>query len=493
MNFWPLNPLIYEINTWVWLNDLSMQEGRIVTLGNVPEKVWDEIAAFRFDAIWLMGVWQRSPLSIAISNRHPGNLSDFYRALPDFTPEDNVGSPYSVRGYVVDEHLGGTHGLAVARKELQKRGIRLILDFVPNHLAHDHRWVTEHPDYFIQGDHEDLIKDPFSFVKYGDDIFACGKDPFYPAWQDVLQLNTFNPGLREQIRQTVLDIATQCDGVRCDMAMLVMNDIVEKSWGEKAGPRLPAEYWTELIRRVKDKHPDFLFIAEAYWDLEWELIQQGFDFCYDKRLYDLFEKADVQQKSQYLSADASYQSKMLRFIENHDEPRAISVFQEDKGKAAALAMATLPGARLFHEGQMEGRTIKLPVFLRRRSKELLNGGLRTFYEKLLNIVSGEVFHSDTWRKCECSGWPDNPEYKNLLAWLWKGRNEYFLAAINFCGNETHGKVCLGLEEMEGQQWQLDDLLSGERYERDGNELTSSGLYVGLPPWGFHFFRITLMI
>jgi hypothetical protein len=67
------------------------------------------------------------------------------------------------------------------------------------------------------------------------------------------------------------------------MAMLVMNAVFERTWGDRAGPRAPAEYWTHVIPAIKRAHPDFLFIAEAYWDLEWELQQQGFDFCYDKR------------------------------------------------------------------------------------------------------------------------------------------------------------------------------------------------------------------
>ena len=489
MNSWPSYPLIYEINTWVWLQDLSDQEKRRVTLGNVPAREWDELASLKFDAVWLMGVWRRSPACVAISNQNPANLSEFYRALPDFTPGDNAGSPYAVKDYVADDNLGGPEGLAIARAELKSRGIRLILDFVPNHLAHDHPWVAEHPDYFITGTREDLERDPESFARIGNSVFACGRDPYYPAWQDVVQVNAFHTGLREAARRTLQNIAGQCDGVRCDMAMLVMNDVFEKTWGIRAGQRNATDYWMDLIGFVKEKEPGFLFIAEVYWDLEWQLIQQGFDYCYDKKIYDLLEHGDVLKISQYLGADMSYQSKMLRFIENHDEQRAVSLFREDKSQAAALIIATLPGARLIHEGQIDGRYIRLPVFLRRRSRELVNSRLRVFYEKLIRIVAGEPFHEGSWKKCECCGWPDNPEYKNLLAWYWKYGEVYYLIAINYCAQDTHGKVCLELEDLEGHQWQLDDLISGSRFERDGNEMSAAGLYVGLPPWGFHFFRI----
>jgi hypothetical protein len=99
-------------------------------------------------------------------------------------------------------------------------GMRLILDFVPNHVAPDHPWTGEHPEYFIRGEAADAQSDPASFIETGGRVFACGRDPFFPAWPDVLQLNAFDPGLRPAARDTVLDIAGQCDGVRCDMAML---------------------------------------------------------------------------------------------------------------------------------------------------------------------------------------------------------------------------------------------------------------------------------
>jgi hypothetical protein len=109
-----------------------------------------------------MGVWERSPAGIAIANRNENLLADFCRALPDFHVQDNVGSPYCVLRYVVDQHLGGPDGLATARRALADRGLRLILDFVPNHVAPDRPWAAEHPEYFVRGNNDDAIKDPAS-------------------------------------------------------------------------------------------------------------------------------------------------------------------------------------------------------------------------------------------------------------------------------------------------------------------------------------------
>lgn len=261
MKSWPKCPLIYEINTWVWLGALSRKYGSPVNLATVPEQEWDGIASLGFDAVWFMGVWERSPAGIEISMRNEGLLRDFRRALPDFSMADNVGSPYCVRCYVVDEHVGGASGLRTARERLAERGLRLILDFVPNHVAPDHPWVAAHPEYFIQGDKEDLRRDPGSFVSTGGRVLACGRDPYFPAWPDVLQLNAFNPGLRSAAVETVQEIADQCDGVRCDMAMLMMSDVFQGTWGGRARTRPDADYWPEIISAVKEKHPGFRFIA----------------------------------------------------------------------------------------------------------------------------------------------------------------------------------------------------------------------------------------
>ena len=284
VSVWSRYPYIYEINSWVWLSELSTKYGTRITFSSVPSAEWDNIACFGFDAVWFMGVWERSPAGIVIANRNENLLEDFRRALPDFRTDDNVGSPYCVRRYVVDEHLGGPEGLAVARQELSKRGINLVLDFVPNHVAPDHPWVTEHPEYFIRGNADDAKHDTSSFVDIRGSVYACGRDPYFPAWPDVLQLNAFEPGLRRAVIQTVSSIAQQCDGIRCDMAMLMLNSIFERTWGGRAGTRPETEYWVDVISEIKTNYPGFLFIAEAYWGLEWELQQQGFDFCYDKTL-----------------------------------------------------------------------------------------------------------------------------------------------------------------------------------------------------------------
>jgi hypothetical protein len=324
---WPRQPIVYEFNTWVWLHELSKRYNRLITLGSVPQQEWDTIASLGVDAVWLMGVWERSPAGIRISLENPALQAEYRKALPDVSVEDVVGSPYCIRHYGVDEHLGGPEGLATARGMLAC-GDPLDPDFVPT-TWRGSPWVYDHPEYFIPGDRDDLRRSPAEFFEANGNIIACGRDPCFPPWTDTAQLNAFHPGLRQAILETVWGIASQCDGMRCDMAMLSLNSIFERTWGSRAGAPPESEYWAEMIAAVHRTHPTLLFIAEVYWDLEWELQQEGFDYCYDKRLYDRLVHENAESIRLHLLADRAYQGKLVRFIENHDEPRAAATFSRD--------------------------------------------------------------------------------------------------------------------------------------------------------------------
>jgi len=490
MRLWPKYPFIYEINTWTWLNELGQKYGRRVDLGSVPSEEWERIARLKMDAVWLMGVWERSPAGVRIALGQEEQLAEFRRVLGDFAPQDVVGSAYCVRRYIADEHIGGPKGLAAARKELARHGIRLILDFVPNHTSHDHPWISDHPEYFIQGSLNDLANAPAAFFEAEGKVIACGRDPFFPPWQDVAQLNAFHAGLRKASVEVIRGIGEQCDGIRCDMAILLTNGVFENTWGKPAGKRPGREYWEEIIEGVSRGGLDLLFIAEAYWDLEWELQRQGFDFCYDKRLYDSLLSGTAEEVWLHLLGDIGYQSKLLRFIENHDEPRAAAAFAPRKELAAALMLATLPGAKLFHDGQLEGRRIKVPVSFRRRPPEEPQTALQDFYRRLLDAAGSDCFDDGEWKLCDRNGWPDNSSWTNVLAWCWKWGDERYLVAVNFSDYKSQALIRVPWQDIGGAKWRLVDVLNGRRFDRDGGQMQSPGLYVDLEGWKWHFLRFS---
>ena len=487
---WPRQPVIYEFNTWVWLHELSEKYNRLITLGSIPQQEWNSIASLGVDAVWLMGVWERSPAGIRLSLEHPGLQAEYRKVLPDVSVEDVVGSPYCIRRYEVDDHLGGPEGLASAREMLAQRGIRLILDFVPNHVAPDYPWVYDHPEYFIPGDVDDLRRAPAEFLEANGSIIACGRDPHFPPWTDTAQLNAFHPGLRHAIVDTLRGIANQCDGMRCDMAMLLLNAIFERTWGARTGAPPDSEYWTEVIGAVRKTHPALLFIGEVYWDLEWALQQQGFDYCYDKRLYDRLVHENAESLRLHLLADRPYQEKLVRFVENHDEQRAAATFSSRKSRAAAVTILTLPGAKLLHEGQLEGRQVKVPVQLGRRPAEPIDVDLQAFYYRLLKTTGAPGFREGEWSLCERSGWPDNSSYLNLVAWCWRRREEKHLIVLNLSDRRSQAWVRLSWGDLAGRPWRLIDIVSGELYERDGREVLDPGLYVDLYGWDFHFLKFS---
>ncbi len=484
MSGWPEQPVIYEVNTAVWLAELSRASGAQVTLGSVPDAAWDAVTPAGTDAVWLMGVWERSPDGLALANANLGLLESFHEALPDVTTEDIIGSPYCVHRYVADERFGGPPGLAAGRAALAARGVRLILDYVPNHVAPDHPWVTSHPEFFIQGDEDDVKSDPAGWLSVGERVLAHGRDPYFPPWPDVVQLNAYSAAARTATAQTLSDIADQCDGMRCDMAMLMTNDVFGKTWGARAGQRPDEEFWPAVMAGLHQRHPETVLIAEAYWDMEWPLQQQGFAFCYDKRLYDRIIEGSAPAVRDHLRADLGYQSRLVRFLENHDEPRIAGALPAGLQRAAAAAVATLPGATMWHQGQFEGRRVRVPVFLQRRPEEPPDTELAGWYRGLLSAVSDHGVRTGTWRLLEATGWPDNQSCRNLLAWSWDGdadQDGRHLVVINFSQAQAQGRIPLPWQDLPGRGWMLTDRCSGDEFERDGGELAGPGLYIDMRP------------
>jgi hypothetical protein len=491
-------PLLFQVNTRILLHERGRALKRPATLEDVPDALLDDLAARGFAWVWFLGVWTTGPAARAVSRSRADWRAAFARDLPNLRDEDITGSPFAIQAYDVSPEYGGERALARLRERVARRGLRLLLDFVPNHVSPDHPWVKEHPEYFIEGTEADLAREPSNWTRppgAGGRILACGRDPYFPGWPDTVQLNYRHPALREAMRRVLLRVAERCEGVRCDMAMLVLPEVFRRTWGDRALPRdrTPpddSQFWPETIARVRAARPGFLFMAEVYWDLEWTLQQQGFDFTYDKRLYDRLVAGEARPVRDHLRATPDFQERSARFLENHDEPRAAATFPPEKHRAAAAITFFVPGLRFFYEGEFDGRKVHASMHLGRRPDEPPDPALRAFYDRLIAVLGREEVHDGRWQLCECRpAWAENPTWDRFIVMGWDGgARGRLLVAVNYGPTRAQ---CYAQVPFEGlpERVQLRDLLGDDRYQRTSSDLTSRGLYLDLPPWGRNVFAV----
>ncbi len=366
-----------------------------------------------------------------------------------------------------------------------------MLDFVPNHTAFDHPWINTHPDFYIEGSEQALAAAPENYCRVltnqGARILAHGRDPNFSGWPDTLQLNYANAQLQAAQMAELSTIAGQCDGVRCDMAMLLLPRVFQRSWGLE-----PAPFWPRALEAVRLAHPGFVFLAEAYWDLEWEMQQQGFDYCYDKRLYDRLRGGDANAIRAHLAAGLAYQARLARFLENHDEPRAAAAFSCRQQQAAAVATYFAPGLRLLHQGQLEGARIRVPVHLSRAPIERPCAAIVAFYDRLLAVIgTPKVFRDGAWSLIAPQpAWPDNPTWRDFISYAWCAREgDRYIVVVNYSNHQSQCYVPLPFAGMRGARFCLVDVMGSEKYDRDGHDLVVPGLYLDLPAWHYNVFRL----
>jgi hypothetical protein len=319
---------------------------------------------------------------------------------------------------------------------------------------------------------------------------AHGRDPFFHPWTDTAQVNIGNKDAVAAMLDTLINISKYCHGLRCDMAMLILNEVFFKTWRHQVKSAVPEEFWTLARNRLDSKGNQCLLIAEVYWDMEQKLLDLGFDYTYDKTFYDLLVKHDIKGLKTHLSAPVAKQEHMVRFLENHDEPRAMHVFGVEQIFSAMVIHATVPGMRFWHHGQLEGNRIRVPLQLGRAPIEPVRHELKEFSEKLLREVDHPVFHDGTWSMCETRGWSDNPSYKRLLAWCWRKGKERRLIAVNFTSEPAQGLVKLPVNWLpKGENFVCLDPLKGDKYKRPTADTSTAGLHVELKKWDYHFFRV----
>jgi len=477
MNF---NTKLYEINTRVWIKKF----GKNVKLSEVPLTYFENLKTLGFDFVWLMGVWKIPDENIRYA-LVPGLVKEYKKCLPDWKKEDVIGSPYAIDSYRVNPALGTFNDLINLKEKLNKIGLKLILDFIPNHFGADSSVAKTKPHLFLKGDSQLLKDDPLTYfrLKTVDNvILAHGRDPFFPAWSDTVQLNYFSADTRKFMTEQLVQLTKYCDGVRCDMAMLLLNNVFNNTWMRPIDKfnikKNKTEFWSDAIKKVKKHSPDFTLIAEVYWDLEPKLLDLGFDYVYCKYYLDSFINDDVFKIMDNLNKDFNYVKRSVVFLENHDEDRAVTALGK-KIKAAVVSFMTMPGMKLIYDGQLEGENIKYPIQLGRAEKAKVSKNLKDFYCKILEIVNGETYKNGNFNLLVPSMCCDGDEsHKNILAWYWRYHNKYTITIVNYSSKNSRCKIKLPTNNFPSKVV-LKDLLTKANMKISADKLAKEGFMIHL--------------
>lgn len=499
-------PHIHQVHTRPWLYSLAQSglpancsNGRgtqYVCLRDVPDAEWLRMKEEHADMIYLLGLWELGPESLGEAMALFEDMKGWY-GVPDLVPEDIIGSPFAVVDYRLSPEIGEDQDLDFAVEKIRSLGMGVIVDFVPNHFARDSKLFLEHPEAFVQRPNGDNSPENWWYHKNGVTA-AFGRGPYDGPWTDTLQVNYFSPRAVELLTDLVVSVAKRVDGIRLDMAHLILNEVFQRSWDQqmRAGgfSRPQREFWEQLISNVKSQRPDVIFVSEAYdyyftQPPEQELLTNlGIDYSYNKKVLDLLEHFNLDNLKGYLSSESQgHLSRMCHFVENHDEPRAaFSLGGVQQSFAGAVVALTIPGARFTFQGQYEGLKNRLGIHLRRAMPEQPDHDLRAKYAKLTEILAAPLFHKGTWTyinvPSEGSGW-------RLMAWRWEYYGEKRLIVVNFSDQQGWGNVQVAdAHASSGDEVRLTELLSGEEYTRSGSEMRGRGLTVGLPPWSAQIFK-----
>ncbi len=483
----PLYAQLYQVNTRLLLTELAQRLHRPATLDDISDAWIQELAERGFNWLYLLGGWDLGQMGRTLALHNMPLRGELQQVLPNLSDADIVGSCFAITGYQIPDAYGGPPALQRLRQRLAKHGLRLMMDFVANHTAMDHPWVTHHPEYYINGAAEDLARDPQVYFRtataVGERILAHGKDPYFPAWNDTVQIDYSSPAAHAAVIDEMLTAAAQCDGLRVDMAMLPLPAVFLSTWGRTALP-----FWPDAIQQVRRAFPDFIFLGEVYWNLEWTLQQQGFDFTYDKQFYDMLVNQDAAGVKKHLMMPRQVLFHMAHFLENHDEARAAARFPFAIHMAAAALLYLAPGLRFFQHGQLQGAWLRVPMQLNRSPDEPTDEWIQTYYEKLTDVLKLPAVRSGEWQLLEMRPQQGTGSLaKKLIGYLWQpgsgAATGALLALVNFSPSLVRTVTRVPMDAIQGQTVMMFDHLTGASPKRIGDDLFHNGLILDMAPWG----------
>jgi glycosidase len=468
------HPTLYEISTRPWLYELSQKYGKEITkLRNIPLEEFDYLSNKGIEIIWMMGIWKLGNYGLEYDKKN-----DYSNVLPDWTKDDVIGSPYSIVEYTCNPEIGTNDDLIWLREQINKRNMKLMLDFVPNHSAVDAPTAITNQKLYIRA--PDGTKDSKKYTESG---IAYGKDPYFDPWMDVIQWNYWETDTRVFMKNNLLTVLKYADGARCDMAHLILNDVFGKTWEEELKAwnyqRPTTEFWEYAFEEVKSKYPNAILLAEVYDDWQIELLYQlGFTYTYDKALLDKLRGSPKDVKEYIQEKEWSHAT---HFVENHDENRIIANVDGniEKAKVAGALACTLGGMAFFNHGQWNGYKNKLDVHLRRGASEPINTKVLGYYKRLTDIIKDPAFKSNNYFYIKDI---KGDKADDFIAYIRNDESSYYLVVINY--GESDGCVEVPIYNIEGSgEIKLREMIDEVEYYRNIDIIKEKGFTVCLD--GYH--------
>lgn len=475
--------MLYQVNVRVLLSSL----GEKATLDDISQEWLNGIAHAGFNWVYFLGIWQTGKAGVEFSERKMRQEGVLNRQI--------CSSPFAITDYQVHTDFGGSDAYLRLKKRCESCQLKVMLDFVPNHLAVDHKWTVEKPSLLLQGTENDMKTQPQNYFKCKTHVFAHGRDPFYPGWRDTVQLNYFNAETQETMIDILEYISQIADGVRCDMAMLALSDVFMRTWGGVTATM--DQFWEKAIQKIRNKVPEFLFIAEVYWDREYDLQQLGFDYTYDKTLYDRLVQNNGPGVASHLRADDDFQQKSVRFLENHDEPRAASTLGGiERHFAAATICFTIPGMKFIHHGQLQGRREFISMHVGNAVAEQNDGEILALYSRVWSLLRRPEFkHGTCVRALTAPSLDGNESFKSIVAHFVEYKHVLVLIVVNYSCGYSDGHVVFSRDldrrwSFGGQDILLLDLFSSQNtFVRPGTQLVGQGMWFRLHPFQVHALKV----
>jgi len=541
---WMPNVIMMAKNSYVWLDQLSRKYDRGIThLDHIPDEELEILADWGCTALWLIGLWERSPASKTIK-KWCGN-------------DDAVASAYSLFDYKIADDLGGDPAYENLRDRAKRRGIRLASDMVPNHSGIDSKWIREHPDWFLSLPHPafpsyqytgaDLCGDPNIGVYLEDKYFTHqdaavtfkrvdfrtgetrfiyhGNDGTNMPWNDTAQLNYLMSEVREAVIQKIINVAKQFPIIRFDAAMTLARKHVQRLWFPEPGSGgdipsragqgltkeefiklMPEEFWREVVERIKQEVPDTLLLAEAFWMLEGFFVRtlgmhRVYNSIFMHALRDENNSLFRDSLKKALEFDRRMLKRFVNFMNNPDEETAANQFGTgDKYFGVALMLVTLPGLPMIGHGQIEGFREKYGMEFRRAYlDEKVDEGLLHHHERTIFPIMKKRYifsESDYFTLYDFWKTSDGNVNEDVFAYSNMAGSERGLVIYHNKYRETRGwiKVSCGYNEGgEIKQKSLadalslpregfsifKDLMAGLEYLQRNDKIQDEGLYFEL--------------